>query len=584
MSHCKFEQPRHGSLGFLPRKRAARARGKVKSFPKDDASKPVHLTAFLGYKAGMTHIVRDLDRPGSKMHKREILEAVTVLETPPMVVVGVVGYVETPRGLRSLTTVWAEHLSEEIKRRFYKNWYKSKKKAFTKYAKKYAETTQSITRELERIKKYCSVVRVLAHTQIRKTPLTQKKAHLMEIQINGGSVADKVEWAREHFEKTVDVKSVFEQNEIVDVIGITKGKGVEGVTTRWGTKRLPRKTHRGLRKVACIGAWHPSNVGWTVARAGNNGYMHRTQLNSKIYRIGSGDDAKNGATDFDATEKRITPMGGFRRFYKNWYKSKKKAFTKYAKKYAETTQSITRELERIKKYCSVVRVLAHTQIRKTPLTQKKAHLMEIQINGGSVADKVEWAREHFEKTVDVKSVFEQNEIVDVIGITKGKGVEGVTTRWGTKRLPRKTHRGLRKVACIGAWHPSNVGWTVARAGNNGYMHRTQLNSKIYRIGSGDDAKNGATDFDATEKRITPMGGFVRYGSVENDYVMLNGATPGPVKRVLTLRKSLFAHTSRKALEPINLKWIDTSSKFGHGRFQTSAEAKQFLGTLKKDLE
>ncbi|KAF9994086.1 60S ribosomal protein L3, partial [Entomortierella chlamydospora] len=109
VSHRKFERPRHGSLGFLPRKRAARHRGKAKSFPKDDASKPVHLTAFMGYKAGMTHVVRDLDRPGSKMHKKEIVEAVTIIETPPMVVVGVVGYVETPRGLRSLTTVWAEH-------------------------------------------------------------------------------------------------------------------------------------------------------------------------------------------------------------------------------------------------------------------------------------------------------------------------------------------------------------------------------------------------------------------------------------------------------------------------------------------
>lgn len=39
---------------------------------------------------------------------------------------------QTVRGLRSLNTVWAEHLSEEVKRRFYKNWYKSKKKAFTK--------------------------------------------------------------------------------------------------------------------------------------------------------------------------------------------------------------------------------------------------------------------------------------------------------------------------------------------------------------------------------------------------------------------------------------------------------------------
>ena len=51
------------------------------------------------------------------------MEAVTIIETPPMMVVGVVGYIETPRGLRVLKTVWAEHLSEECKRHFYKNWY-----------------------------------------------------------------------------------------------------------------------------------------------------------------------------------------------------------------------------------------------------------------------------------------------------------------------------------------------------------------------------------------------------------------------------------------------------------------------------
>ena len=67
MSHKKFEQPRHGSLGFLPKKRASRHRGRVKAFPKDDSSVAPHFTAFLGYKAGMTHIVREVDRPASSM-------------------------------------------------------------------------------------------------------------------------------------------------------------------------------------------------------------------------------------------------------------------------------------------------------------------------------------------------------------------------------------------------------------------------------------------------------------------------------------------------------------------------------------
>ena len=55
-------------------------------------------------------------------HKHEVVEAVTIIETPPMVCVGVVGYVETPRGLRALKTIFAQHLSDECKRRFYKNW------------------------------------------------------------------------------------------------------------------------------------------------------------------------------------------------------------------------------------------------------------------------------------------------------------------------------------------------------------------------------------------------------------------------------------------------------------------------------
>jgi large subunit ribosomal protein L3e len=80
-----------------------------------------------------------------------------------------------------------------------------------------------------------------------------------------------------------------------------------------------------------------------------------------------------------------------------------------------------------------------------------------------------------------------------------------------------------------------------------------------------------------------MGGFVRYGEVKNDFLLLKGSAPGVKKRVVTLRKSMFIHTSRRSLEKVDLKWIDTSSKFGHGAYQTFAEKKQYIGTLKKDL-
>jgi large subunit ribosomal protein L3e len=396
MSHRKYEAPRHGSMGFSPRKRSASHRGRVRSFPRDDKSKPPHLTAFMGYKAGMTHILREVNKPGSKLHKRETVEAVTIIETPPMVVVGLVGYIQTPRGLRTLTTIWSKHLDETLKRRFYKNWYRSKRKAFDRYlAKRKEDTTDAhFNAEKERIKKYCTVVRVLAHTQTKKINLRQKKAHLMEIQVNGGEVAAKVDWAVELFERKVPVDTVFSQNDMIDTISVTHGKGVKGVINRFGTRKLQRKTHRGNRKIACIGAWHPARVPIHVARAGQRGYHHRTEINKKIYRIGAASVTE---------DKKFNP-------------------------------------------------------------------------------------------------------------------------------------------------------------------------------------NASTQADLTLKAITPLGGFPHYGQVTNDYVMVKGCVVGTRKRVITLRRSLVPQTSRSALEDIQLKFIDTASKFGHGRFQTKAEKNRFFGIIDEEEE
>merc|ERR1711920_1069814 len=77
--------------------------------------------------------------------------------------------------------------------------------------------------------------------------------------------------------------------------------------------------------------------------------------------------------------------------------------------------------------------------------------------------------------------------------------------------------------------------------------------------------------------ITPMGGFSHYGEVNEDWVMIKGTCMGPRKRLITMRKSLLPQVSRRALEKIDLKFIDTSSKFGHGRFQTSEEKAKFFG-------
>ncbi|KAL4676493.1 hypothetical protein H8959_010638 [Pygathrix nigripes] len=163
-------------------------------------------------------------------------------------------------------------------------------------------------------------------------------------------------------------------------------------------------------------------------------------------------------------------------------------------------KQLEKDFSSMKKYCQVIRVIAHTQMHLLPLRQKKAHLMEIQVNGGTMAEKLYWTCERLEQ----------------------------------QKLPCKTHRGLSKVACIRAWPPAHVAFSVARVGQKGYHHCTEINKKIYKIGQGyliKDGKliknNASTDYDLSDKSINPLGGFVHYGEVTNDFVMLKGCVMEP---------------------------------------------------------
>lgn len=115
------------------------------------------------------------------------------------------------------------------------------------------------------------------------------------------------------------------------------------------------------------------------------------------------------------------------------YKSKKKAFTKASKKWQDELgrKSIEKDLKKMIRYCSVVRIIAHTQMKLLKQRQKKAHIMEIQVNGGTIEDKVKWAREHLEKPIPIDSVFVQDEMIDCIGVTKGKGYKGISLQLTT---------------------------------------------------------------------------------------------------------------------------------------------------------
>lgn len=95
--------------------------------------------------------------------------------------------------------------------------------------------------------------------------------------------------------------------------------------------------------------------------------------------------------------------------------------------------------------------------------------------------------------------------------------------------------------------------------------------------------NAYCENDMTDKEITPLGGFTHYGIVNQDFLMIKGQVVGTKKKAITIRKSLVPHTSTNATEEVEIKFIDTSSKIGHGKFQTDKEKSDYLGPLKRAI-
>ena len=166
-----------------------------------------------------------------------------------------------------------------------------------------------------------------------------------------------------------------------------------------------------------------------------------------------------------------------------------------------------------------IRLLLHTQPRLTGLSKKVPDIVEVGV-GGNIEDKFKFCSQILGKEISVTDVFNEKSMVDVTAVTKGKGFQGVVKRWGNTIQPRKSSKGRRHMGTGGAWTPARKLWREPLPGQMGYHTRTEYNKIILKIGKGDE--------------ITPKGGFLMYGLVKGDYVMLAGSVPGPRKRSIWL--------------------------------------------------
>ncbi len=195
-----------------------------------------------------------------------------------------------------------------------------------------------------------------------------------------------------------------------------------------------------------------------------------------------------------------------------------------------------------------IRVLACTQPWASNVPKRKPELLEIHIGGSSVEERWNYSKGLLGKQIRAADVFKEGEFADTLAITKGKGFQGPVKRWGIKILPRKSDEGKRQVGTLGPWSPARVMWTVPAPGQMGYHQRTEFNKRILKIG-GDG------------KEITPKGGFLRYGPVKGDFIVVAGSVPGPTKRLVQLRRPIRLPPGAPTSPP-SITYISTTSQQG----------------------
>lgn len=189
-------------------------------------------------------------------------------------------------------------------------------------------------------------------------------------------------------------------------------------------------------------------------------------------------------------------------------------------------------LEKMLDRTAAVRMLLLSQPHKSSL-KKTPEAFEVAL-GGDVKTQFENAKSLFGKEVRAADVLREGEFVDVIGVTKGKGWQGVVKRFGVALNPHKATGARRHGGALGGETQAKVFYTIPRAGQMGFHRRTDWNKRIVLVSSAADAKE-----------ILPKNGFTSYGKINGDFLVVEGSVPGPAKRFLCLRKALRQTNPRK---------------------------------------
>ncbi len=257
----KHGHMRHGSLQYYPRKRAKKLMPRV-NWNSIKNNKPI--SGFIAYKVGMASAYVQDNTPNSMTKGQRITLPVTILECPSMKILSIRFYNKNKLIKEVLNPV----LDKEIKKKI-------------KFPK---ESKNKINDFLKNNEGKFDSIRAIFYSQVKKTDI-KKTPDFIEIALSG-NLNQQIEFAKENLNKELSLNEFIDEDflktGLIDIKGITKGKGTQGPIKRFGISLKFHKTEKGVRGPGSGGPWHPARVEYTHPMAGQMGFQKRLKINNKI--------------------------------------------------------------------------------------------------------------------------------------------------------------------------------------------------------------------------------------------------------------------------------------------------------------
>ncbi|OIO41514.1 50S ribosomal protein L3 [Candidatus Pacearchaeota archaeon CG_4_9_14_3_um_filter_31_7] len=200
--------------------------------------------------------------------------------------------------------------------------------------------------------------------------------------------------------------------------------------------------------------------------------------------------------------------------------------------------NVEEKIKELKEKADDLRVIVYSLVKRE--FKKTPDLSEIAVSSSNLDEKIEYVKKFIGKEIRINDIFNKNELIDIHGLTKGKGLVGPVKRFGLGLKFHKTEKGVRGPGTLGPWTPSRVTFRAPLAGQLGMFTRAEYNKKIVEIN------------DIKKEDINLKKGFENYGLIKTDFLILKGSVSGPEKRQLIITSPL---RKTKSTEKENFEYI-----------------------------